>query len=371
MENLINRRKFLSYAVAGFSGVALAGAIRPSTVLASSLSSTYYNVKDYGNGSGNQASIQAAINAAAADGGGVVYLPAGIYYINSLILKKKVTLLGEGVGTLLQQIRGTNKAVIRTQNASAFPVAVRSLRIRGNKEGHTGSHGIYLASSSTGTGFTSPDGQHIISQVYIENMGGVGIFIVRDCRGSLIEGCWVKGCQRGIRIDGSDTTVSNCVSRSNAIQGFFVKGGNVRMMNCKTFFNRNGGFYLSGTRSVLVACEAQDNWNYGFYLRKNYITMTGCIADSNQNYGFYLQGIGKYLGGLNLSGITAIGRPEKQTNKEWVGQAIGVRLKDTVFTDCYISGVSRDNRSSNINITGSTLNNVEMSHLIDGRLANF
>jgi hypothetical protein len=214
------RRQFI-----GLTGLGLLGgglfAGTSGQLEAASLSSTFYNVRDYDSGRGAQASIQAAINAAANDGGGVVYLPAGTYEVNRLRLKQNVTLMGEGMGTVLQQ-KDVNKPLIKTYDISAFPAGVCCLRLRGG-QGGSSSHGIYLATKSSGNGFTKPDGQHIIFQVFIENMAGAGIKIDQDCRGSLIEGCWIKGCSDGMSIKGSDTTISNCVSRTNSERGVFIE----------------------------------------------------------------------------------------------------------------------------------------------------
>ncbi|MFK7894055.1 MAG: hypothetical protein AB8B63_24790 [Granulosicoccus sp.] len=141
-------------------------------------------------------------------------------------------------------------------------------------------------------------------------------------------------------------------------------------MNCKTFFNRNGGFYLNGTRCTLVACEAQDNWSYGLRIARNYATMKGCIADSNQNYSFLLTAGNGYLGGLNLTGITALGRNEQQAGKHWTGQQYGGYLFRTTFNDCRFTGVSRDNSVANYSVVSSEPRNC-VEQILDGRLAEF
>jgi hypothetical protein len=70
----------------------------------------YYNVRDFGAaGDGvadDTAEIQAAVDAANAAGGGVVYLPEGIYLVsgaNGIQIKKQVVMLGEGAGTIIRQ----------------------------------------------------------------------------------------------------------------------------------------------------------------------------------------------------------------------------------------------------------------------------
>jgi polygalacturonase len=65
----------------------------------------YYNVRDYGaKGDGknmDSPGINKAIDAAAADGGGTVYLPAGNYLSGSIHLKSNITLMIDQGATLV------------------------------------------------------------------------------------------------------------------------------------------------------------------------------------------------------------------------------------------------------------------------------
>jgi polygalacturonase len=56
--------------------------------------------------------IQAALDAAATAGGGVVYLPAATYVVSNLTLDTNVTLCGAGWATVLQAKAGTNGYLI-------------------------------------------------------------------------------------------------------------------------------------------------------------------------------------------------------------------------------------------------------------------
>ncbi|MHB1922519.1 MAG: glycosyl hydrolase family 28-related protein, partial [Chitinophagaceae bacterium] len=66
-----------------------------------------FNVRDYGakgNGKSNDApSINRAIDAAAASGGGTVYFPAGTYLSGSIHLKSNITLYLDQ-GSIIQAI---------------------------------------------------------------------------------------------------------------------------------------------------------------------------------------------------------------------------------------------------------------------------
>ncbi len=82
----------------------------------------YYNVKAYGalgdSSTSDSTAIQAAIDACATAGGGIVFFPTGIYVINAtLTLKSKVRLLGSGIdNTLLYKSWSTGHDLIKTEN---------------------------------------------------------------------------------------------------------------------------------------------------------------------------------------------------------------------------------------------------------------
>jgi hypothetical protein len=87
-----------------------------------------FNVKAYGAiGDGvtdDRADIQSALDAAAAAGGGVVFLPAGTYLIKrSLFLASKVTLCGAGIGVTTITKPASVKSLV-TVNASAGATSV-------------------------------------------------------------------------------------------------------------------------------------------------------------------------------------------------------------------------------------------------------
>lgn len=81
-EKSRHRRNFLQLSGAGLVGAATVSASVSQSALAASICGTYYNVNDYNFGS-DQVDIQAAIDAATANGGGVVYLPARTYTIRT------------------------------------------------------------------------------------------------------------------------------------------------------------------------------------------------------------------------------------------------------------------------------------------------
>ena len=358
MENHFNRRSLLSTAGLLTAGVGAAGLSTSAQAAPSSVG--FYNVKDFGaigDGVNNdEAAIRAAIQAASPNSGeqyqrnfrgGIVYLPAGTYLVNAIRLNRNVTLMGDGMGTLIVQADNTNTAVIANSGDLEYPVVISHLRIKGttNPSGNgSGARGIYLRSTPDYGGFSVPDGQHIIDQVWIEKTYNDSIYIKKDCRGTTINNCWIKGSEtrNGIVINGSDSSIINTVSRSHARTGFVISGGNTRVVGSKAFFCRGGGFLIRSSRCHISACEAQDNWGNGFLIEGNDAMLTGCLADSNQRAGFYLRPGGSGLYGICMNGFIALGRNEIQAGKPWVGQAYGIRFSGNIFKSL-IAGVAKAN----------------------------
>jgi len=353
-----NRRSVLTTGAGLMAGVGASSL--PQIALAQTNSVGFFNVKDFGaigDGSINdQPAIDAAIQAASPKvgaefernkRGGVVYLPAGTYLVDQIRLNRNITLLGDGLATIIQQMDNTNSWIIANSGDQEYPVIISNLRIRGSlNPAGTGrsSIGIYLRSTAEYGGFTVPDGQHIIDQVWIEKTYAEGIYIRQDCRGTTINNCWIKGSetQAGIRIKGSDSSIFNTVSRSHAKQGFVVDGGNTRIVSSKAFFCRGGGFRLSGSRCHLTACEAQDCWDDGFDITSFDPMLTGCLADSNQNAGFRIRSTGSGSYGVNLSGFMSIGRNTPNQNKPWNGQGYGLLFEGNIFKS-YFAGIVKSN----------------------------
>lgn len=129
-------------------------------VLASDDPSLIRNVKNFGakgDGATNDiAAIQAAVDAAAEAGGGIVFFPRGTYIVGTaIVIKDRVTLAGEGFASSIIKLKnGANTDVMVTEGFSGLTGTdkaegprdweVRNLRIEGNKANNASGHGMKL-----------------------------------------------------------------------------------------------------------------------------------------------------------------------------------------------------------------------------------
>ncbi len=72
-------------------------------------------------GSGDNAAVQQAVNDAHDAGGGIVYLPAGTYYLNFITLGAGVVLKGDGPSTRIIYSGGGGSSFIRSKRTSEVP----------------------------------------------------------------------------------------------------------------------------------------------------------------------------------------------------------------------------------------------------------
>ena len=173
--------------------------------------SMYYNVTDFGaktDGTDSSPAIQAALDKAAADGGGTVYIPRGTYTVKTTLLKPaKVSILGAGMNiTALRWEGASNSAILNTANEALWGTSISDLtfsQIEGPYwiTGIRGGSTMEKYNSAIGTfknlrftklewgirGNAEPD--------------GVGIF---DC---LFENIYCHGCAVGLQLYGSGNTI--------------------------------------------------------------------------------------------------------------------------------------------------------------------
>jgi hypothetical protein len=175
----------------------------------------YLSVMDYGatadGTTDDHAAINAAINAAAAAGGGTVFVPAGSYYINgTIVLKSDVVLMGEGRGSLLTfgaNPSFTAPTVYREGVTTATRAAilgqqdrlrVHHLRLEGPASGQTHTNKI------AGLLFDNCNDIEVVD-VHVHNVNPTGdnasgVFTSRCKRGVIRGGTWSRNGYENISI---------------------------------------------------------------------------------------------------------------------------------------------------------------------------
>ena len=285
--------------------------------------------------------IQAALDKAEKDGGGVVYLESGTFQIgNTLSIGENVTLVGEGAATRLQAI-GSFAWMVQFP-ASSFLAALKNLRLFGS--GNAG--GVNIVTAGSGT-FSGNDAYVLIENVSIHDVGLDGVrvgtrnagFGTREVR--LHNVIVLRAQSVGILFFGVDSIISNCTVAGSGSDGFQIVGGNNRLTGCKAFFNAGSGITVNGSRGQLSACQVQDNRGDGFKIdNANDVSLSACGADSNQFVGVRIRN----CAGVTFSSASSISRAGRFT------QRFGVRIQNS--SNSRITGVSRNNET-NVDIVGS------------------
>lgn len=253
-----------------------------------------YNVKDstYGaTGDGttdDRAAIQAAINAAATAGGGIVFLPKGTYrvtladhsenadYKQGLVVKNAVTLKGAGIGATVIQLAAS-------QTSASGTVAVDV--IRNNQITAGGDAGIViedLTVDGNAANNASADGQGGINFIRARRVKVQRVH-VKNCRGT-----GSSGFQESFGFEfqlGSDAQFIDCLATRDAgstASGFSANSAvNVSWTRClASGMTVAHGFTHNGCRNlVYTSCFSHDNTLYGFNSEVSIdVVYNGCIA---------------------------------------------------------------------------------------------
>ncbi len=245
-------------------------------------------------GTQNTAAIQGAIDAASAAGGGVVFIPQGLYTIRQIVVKDRVSLRGAGhLATRLFLEAGQNKhAVINyvssngTTDPNALYYEVMDLCIDGNKANNTSGNGIYFSRNPEFTPATNDAGGD--SDLQWENQATVENVLLLRCKDDGYESTGI-GDHRLVNVmaehcDGNgftpayDAQLSNCLASNSGLAGFNLAGPNAHLGTCKAYYSgkvddTKPGFSITGKHVQLAACEAQDNWGPGVQMDGTY----GCV----------------------------------------------------------------------------------------------
>ena len=249
-------------------------------------------------GTGDQATINAALTVATANRRQVI-LSTGTFNISGpILLPQGCSLVGQGWASTHIQATGTwattdtrlAQGAMIELSGNADRTTVKHMRLWGNRGIATNDvMGIYYHNPSN-TGFIEgTDSFHTIEYVYIHETRRHGIYFdgvnnranqvsnVRmfslGTRGSTVASGFVDL--------GNDSFYNQVDVGAVTGYGFDIKAGNNRFVNCKAWFCRLSGFYINATRNQLSACESQDNTQHGYLIDQGHVSLSACHADSN------------------------------------------------------------------------------------------
>jgi hypothetical protein len=248
------------------------------------------------------AAIQAALTAAAASGGGTVFVPAGTYVISNLLIDSYVTLAGEGGATVLSGKSGATGYMIALRTpASSRQVHLQDFCL----VPATGTLGGINLDNTGWPGGIPDDPLHTLDNILVTKAGGISFRFDNAARELRVQNCkayeglsdgFYLGDASGTGAGCTDSKFVDCTSGNCAGHAWNLPGGaNCSFVNCKGFgAGYNYSTTLRGTTqcgfeigvncadATFVGCSAQQAALHGFDLQGvGGVTVTGCEADSN------------------------------------------------------------------------------------------
>jgi hypothetical protein len=303
----------------------------------------WYNVKDpaygaKGDGSTDDTTaINAAITAANAAGGGIVYVPYGTYIVSNVItLKTGVHLLGSHANTWVNRF-GTPlcsfKATSGFSGESMISMLGMDITGSGHNEGNCRISNLELDGSAMSTGSVS--GIHaqgevmdvILTHVTIKNFTHNGIH---------------TNIGTGTKAP-HDWYLDSVVAYSNALYGFSMSMTDGYFRNCISTTNKSDGWFMGPFGGLTFdGCQALWNTNNGLTLlggaQTGNLTINGFLTDRNGHDGIH---IGPASGIASppfvLTGITC--SRDGRNGNSGGGSYAGVRI-DACANPVIINGIT-------------------------------
>jgi hypothetical protein len=263
-----------------------------------------FDVRHYGATGDGTTDDSAAVNAALAAipaQGGVLYFGAGAYRMDPIELPTSVRVMGESArSTYLRHRTGGTGFLLTVDADVADGVMIDNLSVVGTGSSSGTQGGIDLSRSGTPGYQAGGYPRHIVRNVIVTEVGGMGVSLVGSVNGSILDTVLVFDVgEAGFEISGSDCKLSGCVAagagaKDGVSSGFDILNGGQQVTHCKAYGNAGSGFVQRGTGGGYISgCIAQENDVHGFWIKDvldNAVSLTGCVSDANQvsNYRFEL-----------------------------------------------------------------------------------
>ena len=240
----------------------------------------------FGTATATTSAINAAIVAANAAGGGVVWIPQGSYSINTAIaLLAGVYIRGAGMKATTITQTGSNQDGMHLTSAveSDMEITISDFTLVGTGAG-TGK-GIYISGA--------PLDYVTIKNVNVQSFGAEGIYLSGPIVSVLEKVVATQNHTDGIWIDGTSSVATS-----------------VTMISCYGNANTTNGIRLTKTTYAHLSGCAADSNAVGYYLYDVVgCTLSGCGAEMNTTAGFKVTGVDWGSEGVNFIGCFNYGTP--------------------------------------------------------------
>lgn len=281
-----------------------------------------FSAEDYGavhdGETDDAASLRSAVDAAYAAGGGVVYLPAGTYFLHSgastayvygsVPLKDNVSVYGAGIGVtnVVSDGGGVDVGANIFVASNSENISVRDLSAAFSPPRHC-----------NGVKFSKCDNVSVADLRLEDTYIGIALYA---CNHAIVDSCYVRNTTSGFgytfsedednfaAVGFTDILVRNCVAENADNVGFGIEGSpgtpiirasNVRLENCVATGSFSRGYRSRWCEDIsFLNCRGADNEGGDFMCCGVLgLAATGCISDSA--YHLDLHENGAYAYGVN------------------------------------------------------------------------
>lgn len=340
----MNRREFLR--VGGVAMLAATSPTQTAQAVPDPGASGWYDVREFGaRGDGrvdDTAPISAAIGAALRGGGGVVWVPPGVYLTSTQRIGGGITFQGAGWQSILRLLPGTKGHLIETPAAQAsYFAVVRDLCLDGNRDHNTAGDVLHLFSATNfrleglrvmnaarhGIALSGDEDSPTIAPWIVDSCilscSGNGIDVAGSTTDCKIRSVDIGWCDKGVVLPNSsflsDVTIWQC---NTGLLGYWAANSHLHLV--RTERCNYSGFWFEGCRDTSIEqCRSYENNQsrgsyHGFQLTgsKSHptrrLSFVGCMSGlagsrvERQLFGFS-DGGSKYVDYIITEACTAAG----------------------------------------------------------------